>query len=96
MSERIRQLEDALAIMQSSVSEETHSLLRDELLNLKMDKGEESTETEGVQEIPKGLEALGTLSISDKGNLRFFGASGGSEVCSSFFVADAIDLKSSQ
>ena len=84
MSERIRQLEDALAIMQSSVSEETHPLLRDELLSLKVDKAEEATETEGAQEIPKGLEALGTLSISDKGNLRFFGASGGSEVCFSF------------
>ena len=84
MSERIRQLEDALAIMQSGMSDETHPLLRDELLSIKVDKPEESVEAEGAQEIPKGLEALGTLSISDKGNLRFFGASGGSEVRSSF------------
>ena len=35
MSERIRQLEDALAIFQAGISSERHPLLRDELLTIK-------------------------------------------------------------
>ncbi|KAI5123792.1 hypothetical protein M0805_009087 [Coniferiporia weirii] len=80
MSERIRQLEDALAILQQHVSDEPHPLLRDELLSLKVEKGDDVLDAEGAQDMPKGLDGLGTLSISDKGSLRFFGASGGSEV----------------
>ncbi|THH07873.1 hypothetical protein EW145_g3096 [Phellinidium pouzarii] len=80
MSERIRQLEDALAILQLRDSEEPHPLLRDELLSMKIEKGEEVLDTESGQDIPKDLGGLGTLSISDKGSQRFFGASGGSEI----------------
>ncbi|KAH8115272.1 hypothetical protein DFH11DRAFT_1588312 [Phellopilus nigrolimitatus] len=80
MSERIRQLEDALAILQTSVTEEPHPLLRDELLSLKVDKSEEVVDVEGTQEIQESIDAFGTLSIGDKGSFRFFGASGGSEI----------------
>ncbi|KAL5504658.1 hypothetical protein ACEPAH_7321 [Sanghuangporus vaninii] len=79
MSERIRQLEDALAIMQSNVSQESHPLLRDELLSLKVDKPQDTCEPDPVHDPPKGLDGLGTLSITDKGQ-RFFGASGGPEL----------------
>ncbi|EJD08116.1 uncharacterized protein FOMMEDRAFT_131048 [Fomitiporia mediterranea MF3/22] len=78
MSERIRQLEDALAIMQSNVSQESHPLLRDELLSLKVDKAPEA-EPDPARETPKCIDGLGTLSISDKGP-RFYGASGSSEL----------------
>ena len=77
MTERIRQLEDALAIMHGD-SDEPHPLLRDELLNLKVDKGEDKRDD--VNEVPSGIDALGTLSINDRGNVHFFGSSGGSEV----------------
>lgn len=79
MSERVRQLEDALAILKSSVSEEAHPLLRDELLALKVDRPQEGLESESPHEVPNGIDRLGTLSISDRGS-RFFGVSGGSEV----------------
>lgn len=77
MTERIRQLEDALAIMHGD-SDEPHPLLRDELLNLKVDKGEDKRDD--VNEVPSGIDALGTLSINDRGNVHFFGSSGGSEL----------------
>ena len=76
MSERIRQLEDALAILQSSVSQEPHPLLRDELLSLKVDKAAEVVDSDLSHDLPAGLDGLGTLSITDKGQ-RFFGASSG-------------------
>ena len=79
MSERIRRLEDALAIMQSNVSQDPHPLLRDELLSLKVDKPQDTSEPDPVHDLPKGLDGLGTLSITGKGQ-RFFGASGGPEV----------------
>ncbi|TDL15881.1 hypothetical protein BD410DRAFT_81432 [Rickenella mellea] len=94
MSERIRQLEDALAILQSRVSNETHPLLRDELLSLKVRKPEDERETQmgsgsggggaggAGDEGGEGeefVDAFGTLSISDKGSSMFFGAAGGTE-----------------
>lgn len=81
MSERIRQLEDALSIMQSRFApEEQHPLLRDELLSLKVDKAEEVVEGETPQETSV-VDAFGTLSMNEKGSSRFFGAAGGTEVC---------------
>jgi hypothetical protein len=79
MSERIRQLEDALAISQSRLSDEPHPLLRDELLSLRNERSEEA-ETGNMLVVPEGLEALGTLSIDDKGDHHFFGVSGCDEV----------------
>ena len=82
MSNRIRQLEDALAVLQSSCSREQHPLLRDELLSLKFDK-EDAPMDADTQDHPEVIKALGTLTISDKGTSRFFGVSGGTEVCPS-------------
>ena len=66
--------------MQSHESQEPHPLLRDELLNLKVDKSELPEETD----LPSTIEGMGTLSITDKG-VRFFGVSGGPEVRLSLF-----------
>ena len=61
--------------MQGHESQEPHPLLRDELLNLKVEKSELPEDTE----LPSAIEGMGTLSITDKG-VRFFGVSGGPEV----------------
>lgn len=80
MSERIRQLEDALSVLQSSVSRDPHPLLRDELLSLKVEKKEEGVDPEEGQEKERVIDAFGTLSITDRGSSRFFGAAGGTEI----------------
>lgn len=79
MSERIRQLEDGLSITQSRITTEQHPLLRDELLSLKVDKAEDMP-LEGDEEQVDVIDAFGTLSITNRGTSRFFGASGGTEV----------------
>ena len=87
MSQRIRQLEDALAIFQSGVSKVTHPLLRDELLSIKFGleprQPEESQSLEESVDDPLAgaIDAFGTLSIGDGGESSYFGRSGGSEVC---------------
>lgn len=83
MGQRIRQLEDALAIFQSGVSSETHPLLRDELLSIKFgpDKGHVLEKEEPLQEsLINSIDALGTLTIGDRGEVKYFGRSAGSEV----------------
>lgn len=80
MSERVRQLEDALAILQNHISEEPHPLLRDELLSIKVDKADDANLEGEPQEQAEVIDAFGTLSITDKGTSRFFGAAGGTEV----------------
>lgn len=83
MSERIRQLEDALAELQSQHSTETHPLLREDLLgvNHKDDEPSISADESGPTGHPSEvLDAFGTLSITDNGISRFFGPTGGSEV----------------
>lgn len=88
MSQRIRQLEDALEISHtsSSPSNSSHPLLREELLAIKrgIDVNTPTTTTRPREhEDPPTddeLEALGTLSISDQGYSRFIGQSGGGEV----------------
>ena len=64
--------------MQSSVPQDPLPLLRDELLSLKVEKAE-SQELDS-NDLPSAIDAMGTLSITDKG-VRFFGVSGGPEVC---------------
>ncbi|KAI5992182.1 hypothetical protein EDD15DRAFT_2388334 [Pisolithus albus] len=71
MSERNRQLEDALRELQAKHTTEQHPLLRSELSGA-------SGDTTVVERTPDLLEALGTLSISDTGVSRFFGPTGGS------------------
>ena len=90
MSNRIRQLEDALAALQSTVSVHKHSLLSDELLRVKFGPeifngpgpspmssrgGDEDTSTQ------KTIDALGTLTLGSFGDVHYYGRSAGSEVC---------------
>jgi hypothetical protein len=85
MSGRIRQLEDALGLLQSRHSTELHPLLRDDLRGTDQ-KDEFSHITlpgdnaAGPSNPPEILDAFGTLSITDHGISRFFGPTGGSEV----------------
>ena len=83
MSERIRQLEDALAIFQAGVSTERHPLLRDDLLSIKF--GPEARRTIDDEHtrnaMSQSIDALGTLTIGDHGETKYVGRTGGSEVC---------------
>lgn len=84
MSTRIRQLEDALAIMQVSVADERHPLLSDDLLKIKF--GGEALEHKAPPTPAEGtsakeeIDALGTLALGEDGNVTYFGRSAGSEV----------------
>jgi hypothetical protein len=85
MGQRIRQLEDALTIFQSSVSNECHPLLREELLSIKFGP-EKGYFPEGEQQsmrklsVESTIDALGTMTIGDQGEAKYFGPSAGSEV----------------
>jgi len=84
MSHRIRQLEDALAIIQSTVSDERHPLLQDDLLKIKF--GPEAPDIHLESSAPdeqtrkQSIDALGTLTLGDSGEVKYFGRSAGSEV----------------
>lgn len=82
MTQRIRQLEDALAFLQASMSSGTHPLLQDDLLSIKF--GPETRQAEDVQSSDDSLngtmDAFGTLAIGDSGETKYFGSSGGSAV----------------
>ncbi|KAJ6509940.1 fungal-specific transcription factor domain-containing protein [Mycena vitilis] len=87
MGQRIRQLEDALAIFQASTgSNDTHPLLRDELLSIKFgpEKGPSPEKPiKARQPSLDSIDALGTLTIGDDGEGKYgkyFGPSAGSEV----------------
>ncbi|KAF8803345.1 hypothetical protein BYT27DRAFT_7171817 [Phlegmacium glaucopus] len=93
MSDRIRLLEDALAILQSTVSGpggEPHPLLHRDLLAIKSsielhsatqgapgEDGIDAEEGEGDEE--QYIDAFGTLAIHDDGAATFYGRSAGSE-----------------
>ena len=83
MKERIRQLEDALAILQAKSSNDPHPLLRDELLSANTEHDEEEM-PDAAEPIPVNppdiIDAFGTLSVSEHGVSRFFGPTGGAEV----------------
>ncbi|KZP26820.1 hypothetical protein FIBSPDRAFT_819101 [Athelia psychrophila] len=83
MSERIRNLEEALATFQSGVSAEPHPLLRDELLSIKFAPEPQEAESDGPPApedvLAETIDTLGTLAIGDSGESRYFGRSGGSE-----------------
>lgn len=85
MSDRIRQLEDALAILQSTQTNEPHPLLQRELLKIKSSielhsavEGEDGAPQE--DEDSQYIDAFGTLAIRDDGAATFYGRSAGSEV----------------
>jgi len=87
MGHRIQQLEDALAIFQTGVSNEVHPLLKEELLAIKFgpEKGrvqEKSIIVPDDTESETLIEALGTMSIGegDSSATSYFGPSAGSEV----------------
>jgi hypothetical protein len=82
MGERIRQLEDALAIFQSNTSSETHSLLRDDLLVVKL--APDRNIAPDIEDPLGGnatdsIDARGILTVGDQGG-KYYGA--GTEVCS--------------
>ena len=79
MSTRIRQLEDALAILQANVTNERHPLLHDELLTIKFGIEKESPGTSRPANTHT-IDALGTLTFTDSGDTRYFGLTAGSEV----------------
>ncbi len=88
MSHRIRQLEDALAIFQSTSSDDRHPLLSDELLKIKF--GSESlprsrkAQEEEEQRTLQTIDAIGTLTLNESGTGAYFGRSAGSMVRSLF------------
>jgi hypothetical protein len=86
MGQRIRQLEDALAIFQAGVSNEPHPLLRDDLLAIKFgpEKGQvPEKDINAPQRAAESIDAVGTMTIGDHGNEgKYFGPSAGSEVSS--------------
>ncbi|KZT04988.1 uncharacterized protein LAESUDRAFT_727563 [Laetiporus sulphureus 93-53] len=95
MSDRIRQLEDALAILQSSVAREAHPLLSQNLLKIKSGlelhsaantgrrDGAEANGGEDADqdegEESQYIDAFGTLAVRDDGAATFYGRSAGSE-----------------
>jgi hypothetical protein len=84
MSHRIRQLEDALAILQSTISAERHPLLQDELLKIKfgpeVPESPQTSSHEEDKEMKQSIDALGTLTLGDSGEVKYYGRSAGSEV----------------
>ncbi|KAI0046045.1 hypothetical protein FA95DRAFT_1520813 [Auriscalpium vulgare] len=82
MSDRIRQLEDALSVLQASHSKEPHPILQDAFLAIdnepEPDPGQEADSDDGELST-EAINAFGTMSISDHGTSRFFGPTGGSE-----------------
>ncbi|TFK66166.1 hypothetical protein BDN72DRAFT_844719 [Pluteus cervinus] len=83
MSHRIRQLEDALAILQVTISTERHPLLRDDLLKIKFGaevlKSQPGSSDENEEQTKQSIDALGTLTLTDAGEGKYFGRSAGSE-----------------
>jgi DNA-binding transcriptional MocR family regulator len=92
MSDRIRQLEDALAVSHSTVSRDPHPLLQRDLKIKSMidlhsaveqaNRNEESTELDDN----RVLDTFGTLAFRDDGASTFYGRSAGHEVSTLFLV----------
>jgi hypothetical protein len=93
MGHRIRQLEDALAIFQSGVSNEHHPLLREDLLAIKFGPEKDlvvEQEAQTTRTVIESIDAIGTLTISDRGDeSKYFGPSAGSEVIPSHDCGDS-------
>jgi hypothetical protein len=88
ISDRVRQLEDALAALQAKHSNEPHPLLRDDLLSVNAMHDDDDigkVDEAAPSHPPEIMDAFGTLSISDHGVSRFFGPTGGPEVSISPF-----------
>ena len=87
MNERIRQLEDALAILQARCSDEPHPLLRDDIVVAKTEQEDEDNTAVAPANPSEIIDTFGTLSVSDHGVSRFFGPTGGTEVPSTLSQA---------
>lgn len=81
MSNRIRQLEDALAILQATISDRPHALLTEDHLKIKFGSEAILPKDEEGEEREASIDALGTLTLEDSGESRYFGRSAGTEVC---------------
>ncbi|KAJ7837426.1 fungal-specific transcription factor domain-containing protein [Mycena olivaceomarginata] len=80
MSQRIRQLEEALAILQAVVSNERHPLLAIDLLSIKFAaQAPARPDSPAHEQDPAIIDALGTLTLGDAGEVKYFGRSAGSE-----------------
>lgn len=83
ISDRVRQLEDALASLQAKHYNEPHPLLQDDLLtvnNVLDDDPAENDDDPSGSNPPEVMDTFGTLSIFDHGVSRYFGPTGGPEV----------------
>ena len=99
MEARMHALEDALAILHSTQSEDTHPLL---LESLEEEPFEPSPEDLAADQEASGTPAeealptrsVGALHMDELGSSRFYGPSGGSEVrshnCASHFIRAAL------
>ena len=90
MSNRIQQPEHALAILQSTVTDQRHPLLSDELLKVKFgSEAINAKQSDGEEEraTNKSIDSLGTLSLGSSGKMQYFGGSAGSEVRFLLFAA---------
>lgn len=86
MSKRIRQLEDALQIEHGMRSTDSHPLLSDDMLAVKkgLEHGTSTKERnsdgddncEDEEDEPDVVNAMGLLTISEGGALRYLGATG--------------------
>ncbi|KAJ7689582.1 fungal-specific transcription factor domain-containing protein [Mycena rosella] len=79
MSQRIRQLEEALAILQNVVSNERHPLLAGDLLGIKFAAEAPKRSDPAHYEQDSAIDALGTLTLGDAGEVKYFGRSAGTE-----------------
>jgi hypothetical protein len=78
MSQRIRQLEDALSVAYNTDTGcDRHPLLRDELLAVKFGSGPQSVCEENDDQFTL---SFGTLAVTDSGGSSYFGVSAGSLV----------------
>ena len=80
MGDRIRQLEDALALLQASTSKDPHPLLCENALVVDVENSDDKLHESEGEETGEVSRALGTLSVSDHGFSRFFGSTGGSDL----------------
>ncbi len=88
MSDRIRPTEDALMILQSTITTEPHPLLDRDSLKIKssielhaaIQESENNAAQAEEADDSQYIDAFGTLAIRDDGAATFYGRSAGQEV----------------
>lgn len=76
MSKRIRQLEDALKILQARIYSTPHPLLTKELLEIKTVSSSQDCEESSEATDTDTYDNFGILKIADRGITNFLGRSG--------------------